>query len=80
MFYAGTLTVRGEESQQGAREKLLKTWKAYEGRVYDVQTLDRFLRDLRARPGARPEQVFEVSFDAKQHLANIYIYLARPIF
>jgi outer membrane protein assembly factor BamA len=80
IFYAGTLTVRGEESQSGAREKLLKTWKAYEGQVFDLQTLNRFLRDLHARPAVRPEQVFEVSFDATKHLANVYIYLSRPIF
>jgi hypothetical protein len=80
IYHAGTLTVRGEESQPGAREKLLKTWKAYEGQVYDLQTLNRFLRDLHARPAVRPEQVFEVSFDATQHLANVYIYLSRPVF
>ena len=38
IFHAGTLTVRGEESQPGAREKLLKAWKAYEGQVYDLRT------------------------------------------
>jgi outer membrane protein assembly factor BamA len=80
IFYAGTLTVRGEESQPGAREKLLKIWRAYEGQVYDLQTLNRFLRDLHARPAVRPEQVFEVSFDETQHLANVYIYLSRPVF
>jgi hypothetical protein len=80
IFYAGALTVRGEESQPGAREKLVNTWKAYEGQVYNPQTLNRFLRDLHARPAVRPEQVFEVSFDPKQHLANVYIYLSRPIF
>ena len=80
LFYAGNLKVSGEESQPGAREKLLKTWKTYEGRIYDSQTLGRFLRDLRARRGVKPEQVFEVSFDADKHLANVYIALVRPIF
>ena len=80
LFHVGSLTVRGEESQPGARDKLSKTWKAYEGRVYEMQTLDRFLHDLHARPGVRAEQVFEVSLDTRKHLANVYIYLARPIF
>jgi len=80
LFYAGSLTVGGEESQAGAREKLFKTWKSYEGQVYDLHTLERFLRDLHARPGVRPEQVFEVSLDGTTHLANVHLYLARPIF
>ena len=80
LFHAGSLTIGGEESRPGAREKLFKTWKSYEGRVYDLHTLERFLRDLHARPGVRPEQVFEVSLDGTTHLANVHIYLARPIF
>jgi outer membrane translocation and assembly module TamA len=80
LFYAGKLTVRGEESHPGARDRLVSAWKGYEGRVYGTQTLERFLRDLHARPGVRPEQVFEVSLDAEKHLANVFIYLAKPIF
>jgi outer membrane protein assembly factor BamA len=79
-FLAGTLTVGGEESEPRAREKLLSTWKAYEGQIFDPQILVRFLHDLQARPGVKPEQVFEVSPDQQKHVVNVHIYLERPIF
>src|SRR5207302_8137247 len=79
VFYVASLTVRGDESEAGARERLLRMWEGYEGRVYDSRMLERFLRDLHARPQVKPEQVFEVSEDAQRHLVNVYIILARPI-
>lgn len=80
VFYLGSLIVGGEESQPGARNKLLNTWKAYEGQVYDPLALYRFLHDLHARPGVTPDQVFETSLDNEKHVANVHINLAHPIF
>lgn len=80
VFHVGDLILHGVESQPGVGDKLANTWKSYAGQVYDSQTLERFLHDLHARPGVRPEQVFEISLDSEKHLANIHINLARRIF
>lgn len=77
-FQLGKLIIRGEESEPGAREKLLKTWESYEGRIYDFTLLNRFLRDLHARPGVKPEQIFEVSEDLQARVVNVYITLVKP--
>ena len=76
-FHLGKLTVRGEESVLGARDKLLKTWKNYEGQVYDPGLLTRFLHDLNARRSVRPEQVFETHQDP-QGTINVQITLVKP--
>lgn len=80
LYHIGDLVVRGEESEPGAREKLLNGWKKYQGQVYDWQILTQFLRDLHARPQVKPEQVFEISEDPKNHVVNVYVTLVRPVF
>jgi len=80
LYYIGNLVVRGVESEPGARERLLTGWKKYQGQVYDWRILGQFLRDLHARPQVKPEQVFEVSEDPRDHVVNVYITLVRPIF
>lgn len=78
VFNLGKLTVLGEESEPGAREKLLKTWESYEGRVYDFTLLYRFLADIHARPGVTPDQIFKLSEDPQARLMNVSITLVKP--
>ncbi len=80
VFHLGTLTVRGVESQPGAREKLLAAWKLYQGEAYDCDTLQRFLRDIGARPGIHPEEIFSLSYDVQAHVINVEITLGKPVF
>lgn len=77
VFYVGRLTVAGEESQPGARDKLLQAWKKYEGQRYDPGVMDRFLRDVHARPGVKWEHVLEISQDNANHVVNAYMSLAK---
>jgi outer membrane protein assembly factor BamA len=78
LFHLGKLTVRGEESEPGARDKLLRTWKNYEGKLYDPNLLTDFLRDLKVRRSVRPEQVFEISQDAPAGVISVQITLVKP--
>ena len=78
VFHLGKLTVEGEESEPGARGKLLSTWKNYEGKIYDPNLLNEFLRDLNARRSVRPEQVFEISQDTQASIINVQITLVKP--
>ena len=78
VFHVGKLTVLGEESEPGAREKLLKAWKAYEGQVYDYRILTQFLRDLHALPNVKPDDVFEISQDFHAGAINVQIILVKP--
>jgi outer membrane protein assembly factor BamA len=78
VFHLGTLTVRGVESEPGAREKLLNAWKSYQGRVYDDRLLPQFLKDIGARAEVKPEQIFETSQDANARVVNVFITLAKP--
>jgi outer membrane translocation and assembly module TamA len=77
-FHLGKLTVLGEESVPGARNRLLKTWESYEGQIYDPALLSKFLRDLNARRSVRPEQVFETSQDYQARTINVQITLVKP--
>lgn len=77
-FRLGRLTVQGEESEPGAREKLLNAWKRYEGRTYDYRLLSAFLRDMHARPSVKPEQVFAISQDLQARIINVQITLIKP--
>jgi outer membrane protein insertion porin family len=76
-FQVGNLIARGVESQPGAREKLLKAWRSYEGKVYDCGVLDRFLRDLHARAAVKPQDIFEVSPDSQKHVVNVCVTLMK---
>lgn len=76
VFHFGKLVVAGEESQPGARDKLLRIWKKYEGQVYDLSALQRFLRELHARPQIKPSDIFEVSQDPAAHVATVRIVLS----
>jgi len=78
VFRWGTLTVQGVESEPGARDKLLRTWGSYEGKVFDPRLLQQFLRDLGARPSVKPEQIFRISFDEQTQVANVSIMLVNP--
>jgi outer membrane protein insertion porin family len=79
VFHFGKLIVAGEQSQPGAREKLLATWKKHEGQVYDPAVLVEFLRELHARPQVKPEEVFAVEQDPDNHLAIVRIVLSPRI-
>lgn len=78
VFHLGTLTVRGVESEPGARAKLLSTWNSYQGRIFDYRLLPQFLKDIGARAEVKPEQVFEISQDANARVVNVFITLAKP--
>ena len=78
VFNFGKLIVLGEESEPGAREKLLKTWEAYAGRIYDPTLLYQFLRDIHARPEVNPDQIFKLSEDPQANLMNVSITLVKP--
>lgn len=79
VFRLGTLTVLGEESEPGARQKLLATWRGYEGKVYDFRLLQQFLNDLGARPNVKPEQIFEISQDPTGNVVNVSMTLVKPL-
>ena len=76
VFHFGKLIVAGEESQPGASQKLLTTWKKHEGQVYDPAALEQFLRELHARPQIKPEQIFEISQDPITHVVIPRIVLS----
>lgn len=76
VFHFGKLIVAGQESQPGAREKLLTTWKKHEGQVYDPAALEQFLRELHARPQVNPDQIFEISQDPITHVITTRIVLS----
>ena len=78
IFHFGELTVQGEESVPGARDRLLAAWRSYKGKTYDYAILEQFLRDVHARPSVRPEQVFRTSLDAQAGIVNVQITLRRP--
>jgi len=78
LFHYGKLIIKGEESQPGAREKLLKVWQAYQGTPYDGEALEDFLRDIHARPNVKPEEVFETTVDYRSKLVNVKLTLLNP--
>ncbi|PYY04716.1 MAG: hypothetical protein DMG64_04330 [Acidobacteria bacterium] len=78
IFYLGTLTVLGVESEPGARAKLLTMWNSYQGKIYDYRLLPLFLKDVGARPEVKPEQIFKISPDAKAKVVNVSMTLAKP--
>ena len=78
VFRLGKLTVLGEESVPGAREKLLKAWESYEGKVYDFRLLYQFLGDVHARPEVKPDQIFQLFQDPQANLMNVSITLVKP--
>ena len=77
-FRAGKLLVLGEESEPGAKEKLLNAWKPYEGRVFDCGLLQHFLRDLHARPDVTPERIFKTSQNPATQVVDVEITLVKP--
>jgi outer membrane protein assembly factor BamA len=77
-FRFGKLNITGEESEPGARERLLNAWKSHEGEVFDYRVLDGLLRQLHARASVRPEDVFELSPDAEARVVNVHMTLVRP--
>ena len=79
VFRLGTLTILGEESEPGARQKLLNTWRAYEGKVYDFRLLEQFLNDLGARRNVKPEQIFDISQDPTAKVVNVSMTLVKPL-
>jgi len=78
VFHMGALTVLGVESEPGARDKLVSAWNLYQGKVFDPRLLQRFLRDVGARPRVKPEQIFRISFDQQAQAANVSMTLLNP--
>jgi outer membrane translocation and assembly module TamA len=81
-YHYGELTVSGEESVPGAKQRLLEGWKPYEGKLYDCtgSVLTAYFRDLHLRPNLQPYEFVEASHDDKAHLVNLLIRVARPPF
>jgi hypothetical protein len=80
LFRYGELIVSGEESQPGARQKLLDAWKQYRGTPYDCgESLESFLRDVHARASVKAEHVFKTTMDIPARTMNVEITLAKPI-
>jgi outer membrane protein assembly factor BamA len=77
-FRYGKLIISGEESRPGAKEELLKAWRAYQGTVYDPEALKDFLRDIHARPNVRPEDIFETSKDERSGVIDVHLNLVKP--
>lgn len=78
VYRYGKLIVDGEESELGARQKLLAAWKPYQGRLYDCgKSLENFLHDLHARPNVKPDQVLKTSMDNEAQTVNVQITLAK---
>lgn len=76
-YRVGKLMVDGEESQPGAKERLLKGWKKYEGGNHcDAGQL--FLRDLHAQANLPFDQIVKVEQDKTNHLLNFRIMLGKP--
>jgi outer membrane protein insertion porin family len=82
LYKFGKLTVTGEESVAGAKQRLLNAWKAYEGKPYDCSgdTLKPLLHDLHIRPGVNPYDFLQISQDNNTGLVELQIRLARPAF
>ena len=79
LFSYGELTVLGEESEPGARQKLVDGWKPYRGKPYDCgHSLESFLRDVHARPLVKPEQILKTTMDVRAHTMNVEMTLATP--
>jgi outer membrane protein assembly factor BamA len=77
LFHFGSLTVQGEESVPGARDRLLTAWKRYEGSIFTGQIPPGFLRDVGFAQGVDPLKVFRISLDEQRATANVFITLAR---
>jgi outer membrane protein assembly factor BamA len=79
-FRWGSLTVDGENTVPGAKERLLSLWKPHQGTTYDCgRTLEIFLREIGGRPDITPDEVFDLSLDQRSGLANVEIMLADPM-
>jgi len=78
IFHTGRLTVDGEESVAGARQRMLKAWQSYEGAVFNDEVLKRFLRDVHAPSSLTPDKVFVIEPDNRGHIVNVRITLGRP--
>jgi hypothetical protein len=78
IFHAGQLLLEGE-SQPGVRQRLLDAWKPFEGNVFDCnnEVLHHYLREVHARPGVKPDDVFTTTLDQQRHLVNVRLRLAR---
>jgi outer membrane protein assembly factor BamA len=77
-FRYGSLIISGEEFHRGAKEELLKAWRAYQGTSYDPEALEDFLRDIHARPSIKPKDIFETSIDRSSGLINVHLTLVKP--
>ena len=78
MYRYGELMVEGEESQSGARQKLLAAWKTYEGKRYDCgKLLETFLHEVHAAPKVKANQVFKEFLDNQMKTVNVQITLAK---
>jgi outer membrane protein assembly factor BamA len=78
-FHWGKLIVNGDESIPGAKEKLMSTWSKHEGTVFDSdKTLSTFLRELKARPEVRPDDIFSPKFDQQSGLVHVEVTLSSP--
>ena len=78
-FHWGKLIVNGDESTPGAKEKLMSTWSKHEGTVFDWdKTLSTFLRELKARPEVRPDDIFLPKFDQQSGLVHVEVTLSSP--
>jgi outer membrane protein assembly factor BamA len=76
-FRWGLLTVEGENTVPGAKERLLNMWKSHKGTTYDCgRTLETFLREIGGRPEISAYELFRLSMDQQAGLANVEITLA----
>ncbi len=76
-YRVGKLLVDGDESEPGAKERLLEGWKKYEG-GYRCDAAQQLLRELHARPNLPLDQIVKVEEDKTNHILNFHITLGRP--
>jgi hypothetical protein len=77
-YRVGKLTVDGEESQPGARQRLVRGWAKYQG-SYRCDPIRDVLNDLHARPNLPLDQMVRMDMDHENHIINYTITLGKPV-
>jgi outer membrane protein assembly factor BamA len=77
-YRVGKLTVAGEESVSGAKQRLRNAWTKYEGSTYRCDVMQQVLRDVHARPSLPLHEMLEVEHDNTNHVLNYKVTLGRP--
>lgn len=76
-YSVGDLIIDGEESEPGAKQRLLKAWEKYKG-SYQPDPIQQVLRDLHARPNLPLEKFVTIAQDNEKHVLTYRLTLGKP--